>query len=85
MLMAMGNGAGRIASGLQMLCPQHIMMSNSAFALASAGAVAIFHCCSTETEFMVISLVYGFTSGPLYGLQALRLENLASAAVQCKD
>ena len=66
--MSLGNGLGRIASGLQMICPKQVMISNSVSALFSALAVACFPSCVTHAQFIGVSLAYGFASGPLLGL-----------------
>ena len=77
-MMAIGNGIGRISSGMQMFCPQHVMISNSAFAFASAVAVGFFPICNIQYEFMIVALAYGFTSGPLYGLASQTCANFVS-------
>ena len=68
MAISLGNGVGRIASGLQMFCPQQVMISNSASALFSALTVTCFRSCVTQAQFIGVSLAYGFASGPLLGL-----------------
>ena len=66
--MALSNGVGRLASGLQLICPQQIMISNSICALSAALAVAFLPSCADQKEFMGASVAYGFASGPLLGL-----------------